>query len=105
MKKTRNKISKGAAGRGFKEIREYLEPIEPSIAATIALKLTFDKVFSKDNDANLVQNVCDSIGYAVEQEAQMQFYERECPGLLNTIKKNYWHNTTGTQQSLSLFVR
>ena len=21
-----------------------------------------------------------------------------CPGLLNTIKKNYWHNTTGTHQ-------
>ena len=28
----------------------------------------------------------------------MQFYEKTCPGLLNTIKKNYWHNTTGTQQ-------
>ena len=28
----------------------------------------------------------------------MQYYEREAPGLLNTIKKNYWHNTTGTHQ-------
>ena len=28
----------------------------------------------------------------------MQFYEKNCPGLLNTIQKNYWHNTTGTHQ-------
>ena len=62
------------------------------------MKLTFDKVFSQDDDANRLVNVTDAIGSAVEQEAQMQFYERECPGLLNTIKKNYWHNTTGTHQ-------
>ena len=28
----------------------------------------------------------------------MQYYEREYPQLLETIKRNYWHNTTGTQQ-------
>ena len=94
---TSNRIHEGKTGRSFKEIKQYLEPIEPG-AAAIALKLTFDKAFAKDDDANLLVNVDDAIGIALEQEAQMQFYERECPGLLNVIKENYWHNTTGTQQ-------
>jgi len=98
IENTRTKITKGAAGVAFKEIRQYLEPIEPGAAAAIALKLTFDKVFSQHDDGNLLVNVTDAIGSAVEQEAQMQYYEREYPGLLNTIKKNYWHNTTGTHQ-------
>ena len=46
----------------------------------------------------LSQQYLITIGTAVEQEAQMQYYEREYPGLLETIKRNYWHNTTGTQQ-------
>ena len=95
---TTNRIREGYTGRDFKEIHQYLEPIDPGIAAAIALKLTFDKVFSSNDKANLLVNVCDAIGTAVEQEAQMQFYERECPGLLESIKKNYWHNTTGTHQ-------
>ena len=85
-------------GHTFREIHEFLAPLEPGVCAAIALKLTFDKVFSQNDDGNLLVNVTDAIGSAVEQEAQMQFYERECPGLLNTIKKNYWHNTTGTHQ-------
>ena len=32
----------------------------------------------------------------------MQFYEKECPGLLHILKKNYWHNTTGTQQKFAV---
>ena len=95
---TRGRINKGAAGKGFKEIHEYLEPIDTKAAAAIALKLTFDKVFSVQDDANLLVRVAEAIGTAVEQEAQMQYYEREYPGLLETIKRNYWHNTTGTQQ-------
>ena len=98
IEETRGRISKGAAGKGFKEIHEYLEPIDVRAAAAIALKLTFDKVFGQTDDCNLLVNVADSIGTSIEQEAQMQYYEREYPGLLNTIKKNYWHNTTGTQQ-------
>ena len=62
------------------------------------MKVTFDKVFSYKDKANKLVTVCEAIGTALEQEAQMQFYEKNCPGLLNTIKKNYWHNTTGTHQ-------
>ena len=98
IEETRGRMRKGAAGKGFKEIYEYLEPFDVRVAAAIALKVTFDKVFGTQDDCNLIVNVADSIGTSIEQEAQMQYYEREYPGLLNTIKKNYWHNTTGTQQ-------
>ena len=95
---TKDRIHRGTNGVMFREIKEYLDPLSTPAAATIALKLTFDKVFGQTDDCNLLVNVADSIGTAIEQEAQMQYYEREYPGLLNTIKKNYWHNTTGTQQ-------
>jgi len=95
---TKLRLSKGGNGPAFREIRQYLEPIEAAACAAIALKITFDKVFSYRDKQNRLVDVCDAIGYAVEQEAQMQFYERNCPGLLNTLQKNYWHNTTGTHQ-------
>ena len=95
---TNLRIRKGCIGKSFKEIHQYLEPIDAGAAAAIALKITFDKVFSYKDKANLLLTVCEAIGTAVEQEAQMQFYEKNCPGLLNTIQKNYWHNTTGTHQ-------
>ena len=94
---TNLRIRKGCIGRAFKEIHQYLEPIDASAAAAIALKIVFDKVFAI-KDANKLQDITKAIGVAVEQEAQMQFYEKNCPGLLETIKKNYWHNTTGTHQ-------
>ena len=95
---TKDRIHRGTNGVMFREIKEYLDPIDTRAAAAIALKITFDKVFSVQDDANLLVRVAESIGTAVEQEAQMQYYEREYPGLLETIKRNYWHNTTGTQQ-------
>ena len=98
IESTRTRISKGAAGVGFKELREYLEPLETGAAAAIALKVTFDKVFAHKEKESALVNVVLAIGTAIEQEAQMQFYEKNCPGLLNTIKQNYWHNTTGTHQ-------
>ena len=95
---TNKRIREGCIGKSFKEIHQYLEPIDAGASAAIALKITFDKVFSYRDKGNLLLTVCEAIGQAVEQEAQMQFYEKNCPGLLNTLKQNYWHNTTGTHQ-------
>ena len=69
-------------------------------AAAIALKVTFDKVFSAVEGSNSLQKVTEGIGQAVEQECQMRYYERVCPGLLKIIKKNYWHRACGTHQKL-----
>lgn len=97
---TTNRIHEGKVGQSFKEIRQYLADVEPLAAAAIALKITFDKVFSVKEGSDQVTKVCEAIGSAVEAECQMRHYEREAPGLLETLKKNYWHRSCGTHQKL-----
>jgi DNA-directed RNA polymerase len=98
IKSTNWKIRKGNSGVAFKEIAAYLAGIEPLAAAAITCKIVFDKVFSFREDSSKLVNVCESIGTAVEQECQMRYYERECPELLEFLKKKYWHKASGTQQ-------
>ena len=100
IKDTTNRIKKGQAGKSFKEIQTYLADLEPLAAAAIALKLTFDKVFSYKDGSNQATRVCEAIGHAVESECQMRHYEANAPGLLNVLKKNYWHRSIGTQQKV-----
>jgi len=97
---TKLRLTKGQAGAAFKEIHQYLADIEPLAAAAIAVKITFDKVFSYKDKSNQVTNVCDAIGLGIEQECQMRHYEKNAPGLLKTLKDNYWHKSIGTQQKL-----
>ena len=100
IESTTNRIKEGKTGAAFKEIQQYLADVEPLAAAAIAVKLTFDKVFSYKDKSNQAVNVCDSIGLAVEQECQMRHYEKHAPGLLKVLKDNYWHRSIGTQQKL-----
>ncbi len=93
-------IKRGKTGVAFKEIQKYLADVEPLAAAAIAIKMTFDKVFSYKDRANIAPSVCDAIGAAVEQECQMRHYEKEAPGLLKVLKDNYWHRSIGTHQKL-----
>ena len=102
IEETNDRIRSRKNGVAFKEIHQYLEPIDAGAAAAIALKITFDKVFSYKDKSNRLVTIMEAIGQAVEQEAQMQFYENKCPGLLEAIKKNYWHNTTGTRQKFTI---
>ena len=102
LEDTNNRIHEGKTGVAFKEIAQYISDLEPLAAAAIALKLTFDKVFSYKEGSDQVQSVCDGIGSAVEAECQMRHYERCAPGLLNTLKKNYWHKSCGTEQKLTV---
>jgi DNA-directed RNA polymerase len=97
---TTNRIKEGKTGVAFAEIQQYLADVEPLAAAAIAVKLTFDKVFSYKERSNQATKVCEAIGLAVEQECQMRHYEREAPGLLNVLKENYWHRSIGTNQKL-----
>jgi DNA-directed RNA polymerase len=101
LESTNNRIHEGKTGVAFKEIAQYISDLEPLAAAAIALKLTFDKVFSCKEGSDRLTAVCESIGKAVEAECQMRYYERCAPGLLNTLKKNYWHKSSGTQQRLT----
>ena len=97
---TTNRIKEGKTGAAFKEIQQYLSDVEPLAAAALSIKLTFDKVFSYKDKSNQAVNVCDSIGLAIEQECQMRHYETHAPGLLHTLKENYWHRSIGTQQKV-----
>ena len=89
-------------GVAFREIRHYLADVEPEVAAAIASKVTFDKVFSVTPSASKVQNVADAIGTALENECMMRHYERTVPGLLQTLKDNYWHKSIGTHQKVKV---
>ena len=95
---TYTRIQHHTNGPAFKEIYVYLQDIEALALASIACKITFDKVFSYKDKANLATNVIDAIGSAIEAECQMRHYEKVAPGLLNSIKKNYWHKSIGTEQ-------
>ena len=99
---TNLRIHKGKYGVAFRDIHEYLNKLEPMAAAAIACKLTFDKVFSFKDGSNQATRVCESIGRAIEDECHMRHYELNAPGLLHTLKKNYWHRAIGTQQKLTV---
>jgi DNA-directed RNA polymerase len=98
---TTNRIKEGKTGVSFKEIQQYLADVEPLAAAAIAIKITFDKVFSFKEKSNQATKVCEAIGLAVEQECQMRYYEKAAPALLRYLKKKYWHKSSGTQQKLT----
>jgi DNA-directed RNA polymerase len=99
-KTTHDRLTRGT-GHQFQLVKEYVSQLEPLASAAIALKLTFDKVFSFKEGSDQLTNVCDAIGHAVEDECQMRFYERSAPGLLNVLKKKYWHSSSGTHQRLA----
>ena len=94
------RIQRGRVGVALKDIVKYVGDVEPEVAAAIASKITFDKVFSTKVGESKIQNVADCIGAAIENECMMRHYERNVPGLLETIKKNYWHKSIGTHQKV-----
>jgi DNA-directed RNA polymerase len=104
IKCTTNRIKEGKTGVSFREIQKYLADIEPEAAAAIACKVTFDKVFAVKKASTLVPNVTDAIGQAVENECMMRHYEAKVPGLLHTLKENYFHRASGTHQKVKVIT-
>jgi DNA-directed RNA polymerase len=100
IKETNKRIHEGHTGQLFKQIHHYLADVEPLAAAAIACKITIDKVFSVKEGNNQLTRISEAIGKAVENECQMRHYERHAPGLLTTLKKNYWHKSIGTDQKV-----
>ena len=100
IEKTNKRIHEGKFGVAFRDIHSQLANIDVESTAAITCKMTFDKVFSYREKANQAVNVCDAIGSAIENECQMRHYESHAPGLLATLKENYWHRAIGTQQKL-----
>ena len=88
----------------FQGDQQYLKDVEPEAAAAIACKVAFDKVFATKKGSSLVPNVTDAIGQAVENECMMRHYEAKVPGLLRTLKENYFHKASGTHQKVKVIT-
>ncbi len=98
---TYDRLTRGT-GHQFQLIKDYVSKLESFAAAAISCKILFDKVFSYKLDSNTIVNVSEAIGQAIENECQIRYYENTAPGLLNVLKKNYWHKSIGTQQKVTV---
>jgi len=101
---TANRINEGKTARSFAHIRQYLADLEPEAAAAIALKVTFDRIFSVKPGQATITNVTSAVGQALENECMMRHYERNVPGLLKIIKDNYFHRSIGTHQKVKVIT-
>jgi hypothetical protein len=93
-----SKLRKGNAGQYYKPVAEHIDDLEPLAIATIALKVTFDNVFSMKRDADLLTNVLVSIGSALEAECKL--------GGIKLLLLNYSSmSRTDTFMSLVVHIR
>ncbi len=97
-----SKMKNGRAGTYYKPVSEHIDNLEPLAIATIALKITFDMVFSMKRDADLLTNVVVSIGSALEAECKFRWYKATNPGLMKHIEDKYFHDSCGTHQKQSI---
>ena len=87
LHKTDTRIKKQGAAYFHAEIRNYILSVEPEVCSLIALKTTFDQVFSSRKNDNMVANVTTRIGQNLEDECQMRYYEKNYPGFLGQSEK------------------
>ncbi len=85
------------AGKDYAIFHKHILPSSSEIQALLVTKVAFDHVFSPQQTKQYVTTIAIAIGTAVEAEAQMEYYDKEAPALLATLKKNYWHQSKGTE--------
>ena len=88
---------KNIAGRNIAVFHKHILPNDSAIQAMLACKVVFDHVFSPTTKKHGLTTIAKAVGSALEGEAQMEYYEKEAPALLATLKKNYWHQARGTE--------
>ena len=93
---TTDRIHRGCVGVKFKELKPFLSALSSNSCAAIACKIAIDKIFGHRDKSNYVTNIAAAIGFGIEKECQMLYYESKVPALLQTLKNNYWHKATGT---------
>ena len=100
IKETRVKIQEGRSGRYYKAFAEHLDNLEDIAIAAIALKVTFDYVFSLNRDHDALTAITLAIGTYLEQECKFRWYRHHHPGLMKHIEDTYFHESSGTQQKV-----
>ena len=93
----KDKYMKIGGGHSMQVFHKHILPNDSSIQAMLACKVVFDHVFSPTSKKHTLTTIARAVGTALEGEAQMEYYEREAPALLATLKKNYWHQARGTE--------
>ena len=85
------------AGKNYAIFHKHILPSGSEVQALLTCKVVFDHVFSPQQKKHSVTTIAIAIGAAIEAEAQMEYYDKEAPALLTTLKKNYWHQAKGTE--------
>ncbi len=85
------------AGKNYAIFHKHILPSSSEVQALLTCKVVFDHVFSPQQKKHSVTTIAIAIGAAIEAEAQMEYYDKEAPALLTTLKKNYWHQAKGTE--------
>ena len=93
---TSNRLHEGKVGVKFKDLKPFLSVLSSNSCAAITCKIAIDKIFGRHETSNHVTNIAAAIGFGIEKECQMLYYESKVPALLQTLKNNYWHKATGT---------
>ena len=88
---------KTIAGRNAVVFHNHILPNDSAIQAMLTCKVVFDHVFSPTSKKHNLTAIARAVGAALEGEAQMEYYEKQAPALLATLKKNYWHQARGTE--------
>ena len=101
IEEARGKIQKGKAGWFYNVVGEHLDDLEDLAIAVIALKITFDQVFSIKRDSDSLTNVTRRIGEALEQECKFRWYRTWYPGLMHYIESTHFHSSSGTRQKVT----
>ena len=69
-------------------LHKHVFPADTAVQALLTCKVVFDHVFSPQQKKHSVTTISIAVGTALEAEAQMEYYDKEAPALLTTLKKN-----------------
>ena len=85
------------AGKNMQVFHKHILPVPSDVQALLVTKVVFDHVFASKEAKRTITNIAMAVGHAIEAELQMNYYDKEAPALLATLKKNYWHQARGTE--------
>ena len=97
INKKKDKYRMQGCGKDFALHCKHTFPIDSEVQALLVSKVAFDHVFSPRKVKHNVMTIAMAVGHAIEGEAQLNYYESHGPELLETLKRNYWHDSKGTE--------
>ena len=81
-------------------INKYVIPVDTPVQALLTCKVVFDHVFAPRSNKHAITTIAMAVGHAVEAECQMEYYDKEAPALLATLKRTI--GTKPEEQNISV---